>query len=174
MKPIGDFAELLGKASLEQYLALYPPPVLLQHAATGAFQRLSGEPGETLFRFDDDAKPQPSQFSLPKEVAYMVLGLHSSSQPDQARLLVGCDEICDVRVRDASVSREHAWVERRKDGVYIRDAESTLGTKINGQRLLKGQERKLVNSDQVMLGMVNCTYLDPQGFYLFAREFLGL
>jgi len=174
MKPIGDYEGILSSRTLEQFLAYHPPGVLLQDTAKGSFQALDGKPGETLFRFYDLDSPSPSEDSIPKAVRYMVLLLRSARDHAATRLLVGCSEACDVEIRDKSVSREHAWIECREDAYYIRDSESTIGTRVNSKRLQIGEERKLNNSDRVTIGTVDTTFFDPVGFYLFAKEFLGV
>lgn len=70
-----------------------------------------------------------------------------------ARLLLGRDAACDLRfdpAADAEVSARHAEV-LMKDGVAIvRDANSTNGTYVNGERL-RG-ERRLEDGDVIRLG----------------------
>ena len=174
IKPIGDYEGILSSRSLEQFLAYNPPAVLLQDAASGKFQALAGEPGQTLFRYYDLDSPNPSEDSIPKAVRYMVLLLRSERDPKATRLLVGCSDSCDVEIRDKSVSREHGWIEFREGQYFIRDNDSTIGTRVNSKRLQAGEERQLTSNDTVTIGTVDATFLDAQGFYHFAKELLGV
>ena len=118
MEPIGSFAERFRQTSLEDYLASSPPAVLLQDAASGSFQPVGDEPGDTLFRVEPTPDPGDSglvlsRSSLPKEQAYLVVPLDSAEAGERPRLVLGCAEYCDLRIADSSISREHAMLERR-------------------------------------------------------------
>jgi len=176
MKPIGDYAILLKTQTLEEYLAENPHGVLLQHAAKGSFDAFQGTPSETLMRFEGElrSRAELDEESLPLGLTYMVLPLGSLEHTKAIRLLVGCQDECDVTLKDTSVSREHAWIELRDGRYHISDNGSTTGTQVNGKHLAADEERKLANSDQVTIGTVDMTYLDAEGFYRFTREFLKL
>jgi len=53
----------------------------------------------------------------------------------EERLVVGSGEGVDVSVADSTVSRLHAELERRDDGLWIRDLGSTNGTFVAGVRI---------------------------------------
>ncbi len=61
------------------------------------------------------------------------------------RILVGRAPTADVRIDDPRVSRLHARIEMRDDGVYVEDLGSRNGSTVNGvvsagQRLTGGDE----------------------------------
>jgi pSer/pThr/pTyr-binding forkhead associated (FHA) protein len=61
------------------------------------------------------------------------------------RILVGRAPSADIRIDDPVVSRLHARIEMRDDGVYVEDLGSRNGTSVNGvvsagQRLAAGDE----------------------------------
>ena len=65
------------------------------------------------------------------------------------RILVGRAAGADLRVEDDRVSRLHARVEMRDDGVYVEDLGSRNGTELNGERV---ESHKLRVDDEVTVG----------------------
>lgn len=179
MKPIGDYASLFAQVDYGEYLRGDPPAVLLQDAAIGCFRPLrSDDPRETLFRSSDSGFDAEEEFGgspapLPREVAYMVFPIRSNTDPEQARLLVGSADDCDLRINDTSVSRMHAWIARQGDDYVIEDNDSTISTYINGGLLRPGELYKLIPSDQLTLGAVDLIFLDATAFFHFVRTLFG-
>ena len=50
-------------------------------------------------------------------------------------LLIGRDETCDIVVADRQVSRQHAKLTRKQEGVILEDLGSKNGTYLNNQRV---------------------------------------
>ena len=50
--------------------------------------------------------------------------------------VIGRGTQVQLKLNDATVSRRHATIIRTARGVYIRDDGSTLGTFVNGRRIL--------------------------------------
>jgi putative nucleotidyltransferase with HDIG domain len=71
------------------------------------------------------------------------------------RLRIGRHEPCEVRLDDASVSRQHAEIFPGPRGWRLRDLGSTNGTYLNGNRVGKGewplQERDILEVGEFML-----------------------
>jgi len=179
MKPIGEYAEILAAQGAEEFLASAPPAFLLQDAATGSFEPVDDQPGETLFRVEPTPDPGDSGLdlsrgSLPREQAYLVIPLAFGETEANPRLMLGCAESSDLRVEDNSVSREHAWIERRGTDLVLGDNGSTTGTQVNDEPLEAGQEQVLVNGDRLMLGSVSLTFLEVDAFYEFVKRYLDL
>ena len=65
------------------------------------------------------------------------------------RVLVGRSTGADLRIEDDRVSRLHARVEMRDDGVYVEDLGSRNGTELNGERV---ESAKLRVDDEVTVG----------------------
>ena len=63
-------------------------------------------------------------------------------------------ESVDVCILDPSISRRHARIIRRSDGLYIRDEASTNGTFVNGIKLKKKEEIKIDKSSEIQFGKV--------------------
>lgn len=179
MKVIGEYAEQFTRLSLEEYLNTNPPAVLLQDAASGSFGSVGEDPGDTLFRVEPTPEPGDSGLdlsrgSLPHEEAYIVVPLDPPEAGGRTRLVLGCAESCDLRIADASISREHALLERRGDDYTLEDVNSTTGTQVNDEPLVSGRPQLLVNGDRITFGAVTLTFLEPDAFFEFVRRFLSL
>jgi hypothetical protein len=178
LKPIGDFAKTFAALDLGQYLAGDPPAVLMQDVTKATFRSARGKSGDTvdlLLQADQDAREsgETDLGSLPREVAYMVVTLRSSSDPASSRLLLGSSAACDIIIPDQSVSRQHAWLERQGEDYHIEDNHSRNGTWIDSDMLNPGSQRKLSPGDMLTLGSTDLIFLDPAGFYHFVTRFLG-
>jgi len=177
LKPIGDYAPLLEMKTLGEFLATDPPAYLLQDATSGQFEALQGEPGDTLPRLQagmaapafDSVEIEPD--AIPRDIAYMVLELRSEAR--SLTLSVGCAGDCDLVVRETTISRRHASIDRRGDTYYLRDLNSTAGTYLNSQRLDARAKLELKPGDRVGLGGVDLTFLDPSVFFHLVQRFLG-
>ena len=67
-------------------------------------------------------------------------------------LTVGRSETCSIRFDPMSeriASKQHAFIEAKADGFYVRDNQSTNGTFVNGQRI---ESIKLNSGDQIQFG----------------------
>jgi hypothetical protein len=70
---------------------------------------------------------------------------------------VGRGVEADVFLDDVTVSRNHALLVRRRDGVYIDDLGSLNGTYINRRRI---ESHKLEDGDELQIGKYKLTYLE--------------
>jgi pSer/pThr/pTyr-binding forkhead associated (FHA) protein len=66
------------------------------------------------------------------------------------RILVGRAPSADLRLGDARVSRLHARIEMRDDGVYVEDLGSRNGTLVNGTEVTA--PRRLEVDDELTVG----------------------
>ena len=67
-------------------------------------------------------------------------------------LTIGRSETCSIRFDpniERIASKQHAFVESRSDGFYIRDNQSTNGTYLNGARV---ESARLNSGDRVQFG----------------------
>jgi pSer/pThr/pTyr-binding forkhead associated (FHA) protein len=75
---------------------------------------------------------------------------------------------CNLVVPDDDMSREHAELERRWDGVFLRDLRSKNGVMVMGERVVG--ERRLSDGDLVVLGQTSLRLQDPEDRYLRQME----
>ncbi len=66
------------------------------------------------------------------------------------RILVGRAPSADLRLDDPQVSRLHARIEMREDGVYVEDLGSRNGTAVDGSAVV--EPRRLEVDDEVTVG----------------------
>jgi FHA domain len=75
---------------------------------------------------------------------------------DGERTAIGRTPESDVFLDDVTVSRNHALLVRRRDGIYIDDLGSLNGTYVNRERI---ESRKLVDGDELQIGKYKLSYL---------------
>ncbi len=73
------------------------------------------------------------------------------------RMAIGRAPNADVFLDDITVSREHAVLERRDDGLHLSDSGSLNGTYVNRQRI---ESVRLADGDEVQIGKYRLTYIE--------------
>jgi hypothetical protein len=73
------------------------------------------------------------------------------------RMRLGRSPEAEVFLDDVTVSRNHAMLVRRRDGLYIDDLGSLNGTYVNRRRI---ESHKLVDGDELQVGKYKLTYLE--------------
>ncbi len=72
------------------------------------------------------------------------------------RILVGRAPSADVRIDDPRVSRLHARIEMRDDGVYVEDLGSRNGTLVDGAPV--ASSRQLSSGDEITIGTASIIF----------------
>jgi pSer/pThr/pTyr-binding forkhead associated (FHA) protein len=129
-----------------------PPPAPVASAPAPAHASLYSAPTPLAQPAWDDPRPvlatlemrnegptKGSLFSLRTPLAHVGRGAHN-----------------DVRLADESVSETHAKLQRREDGWYLVDMDSTNGTYVGGTRV--AGERKLEGSPDIRFGGVKMRF----------------
>ena len=75
----------------------------------------------------------------------------------EERVSIGRSPDAGVFLDDVTVSRNHALLVRRRDGLYIDDLGSLNGTYVNRRRI---ESHKLAGGDELQVGKYKLTYLD--------------
>jgi pSer/pThr/pTyr-binding forkhead associated (FHA) protein len=73
------------------------------------------------------------------------------------RVTIGRSPEANVFLDDVTVSRNHALLVRRRDGLYLDDLGSLNGTYVNRRRI---ESHKLSNGDELQVGKYKLTYLE--------------
>jgi hypothetical protein len=73
------------------------------------------------------------------------------------RLSIGRTPDAAVFLDDVTVSRNHALIVRRRDGLYIDDLGSLNGTYVNRRRI---ESHKLEDGDEIQVGKYKLSYLE--------------
>jgi pSer/pThr/pTyr-binding forkhead associated (FHA) protein len=75
------------------------------------------------------------------------------------RNTIGRSPEAEVFLDDVTVSRNHALLVRRRDGLYIDDLGSLNGTYVNRRRI---ESHRLQNGDELQVGKYKLTYLEER------------
>jgi pSer/pThr/pTyr-binding forkhead associated (FHA) protein len=75
------------------------------------------------------------------------------------RLTIGRSPEAEIFLDDVTVSRNHALLVRRRDGLYIDDLGSLNGTYVNRRRI---ESHRLQDGDELQVGKYKLTYLDER------------
>jgi hypothetical protein len=73
------------------------------------------------------------------------------------RIAIGRSPDANVFLDDVTVSRNHALIVRRRDGLYIDDLGSLNGTYVNRRRI---ESQRLTNGDELQIGKYKLSYLE--------------
>jgi pSer/pThr/pTyr-binding forkhead associated (FHA) protein len=71
------------------------------------------------------------------------------------RILVGRAQTADLEIDDPRVSRLHARIEMRDDGVYVEDLGSRNGTAVNG---VASEGQRLAPGDEIRIGAASIIF----------------
>jgi predicted membrane protein len=84
----------------------------------------------------------------------LVLHVQEPSLPQRQETIttsvwIGSSKDCQICLHDLSVSYEHCYIQKTKQGFFIVDLQSCLGTKVNGETI---QRTKLHKEDNICVG----------------------
>ncbi len=120
--------------------------------------------GETTMSFTPPAEPgsDTGVMDAAVEAPTLVIRLGGGRQGDQFPILgerttIGRAPQSDVFLDDVTVSREHAVIERRHDGVRLTDLESLNGTYVNRARV---ESINLTDGDELQIGKYRLTFIE--------------
>jgi pSer/pThr/pTyr-binding forkhead associated (FHA) protein len=122
------------------------------------------DPTTTTYKVDETGDYQPVDIDEVVEEAGAALVIRSgggrsgeSFTIDGDRTGIGRSPDAEVFLDDVTVSRNHALIVRRKDGLYIDDLGSLNGTYVNRRRI---ESHKLEDADEIQIGKYKLSYLE--------------
>jgi pSer/pThr/pTyr-binding forkhead associated (FHA) protein len=120
--------------------------------------------GEATISFTPPAEPgaDSEMMDAVVEGATLVIRLGGGRAGDQfavgpARTSIGRAPQSDVFLDDITVSREHAVLEQRDDGVHIVDQGSLNGTYVNRERV---EDARLSDCDELQIGKYRLAFIE--------------
>jgi hypothetical protein len=130
-------------------------------------QRTEGskeDPTTVTYRVDDTGDMHPVDIDEVVQEAGAALVIRAgggrageSVTIEEDRMTIGRTPDASLFLDDVTVSRNHALLVRRRDGVYIDDLGSLNGTYVNRRRI---ESHKLVDGDEIQIGKFKLSYLE--------------
>ena len=116
------------------------------------------------YRVDESGEYQPVDLAEMVEAEGAVLVIRSgggrsgeSFTVDDDRMSIGRAPDATVFLDDVTVSRNHALLVRRRDGLFIDDLGSLNGTYVNRRRI---ESHQLADGDEIQIGKYKLSYLE--------------
>jgi hypothetical protein len=111
---------------------------------------------------DADTDPGAAPLEVAAEVPALVIRAGGGRAGEHFTLVkdttsIGRSPSADIMLDDVTVSREHARVLRKEDGLYIEDRDSLNGTYVNRHRI---ESHRLGDGDELQIGKFKLTFLD--------------
>jgi hypothetical protein len=135
----------------------------------GAFLAEAGEPGSgdttEVYQLDESGELRAVDLEeVTHEGATLVIRAGGGRAGEAfnisgERMTIGRSPEAEVFLDDVTVSRNHALLVRRRDGLYIDDLGSLNGTYVNRHRI---ESHRLQNGDELQVGKYKLTYLDER------------
>jgi hypothetical protein len=94
--------------------------------------------------------------------------------PFATTVLVGRSASNDVAVPHSSVSKLHARISIKPDGLYLSDAGSSNGTVVNARKLRPSEEVKLASGDLILFGACPYVVLDAASLHAILQRFAAM
>lgn len=130
----------------------------------GAYLAEEVAPGSTTAQYDlgetsegESVNPADTQADGPSLVIRTGGRAGDSFTLDGDRFTVGRDTDSDVFLDDVTVSRNHAVIVRRADGLHIDDLGSLNGSYVNRRRI---ESHFLADGDELQIGKFKLTFLE--------------
>jgi pSer/pThr/pTyr-binding forkhead associated (FHA) protein len=119
----------------------------------------AGEPTQAFAAYVEDEEEAADE---PDDGAVLVIRGGGGRAGEQFKInadkmAIGRTPSAAVFLDDITVSREHAILERRPDGLHLSDAGSLNGTYVNRQRI---ESVRLADGDEVQIGKYRLTYIE--------------
>ncbi len=114
-------------------------------------------------------RPSPARASSPSAQLQLLEIAKTPGNPYPDRVSVGRARNCDLVIRDASVSKLHAYFGIAGTELELIDLDSHNGTQVNGRRLISRQRMLVGSGDVIAFGSVSARLLDAVSLYDLLR-----
>ena len=120
-----------------------------------AYHKVLQQYGETTVLMGEDEQEEDRKVIVEEEheaplfLASFAEGKYKPIYVENS-IIVGCmEEGCSYLLKQRGISRMHAKLMKKADGLFLLDLNSTNGTYLNGEALVSGEEFKLEEGDVV-------------------------
>jgi hypothetical protein len=165
--------KLAQEHEAEAFVRYVQNPVLVGSAIKSGIISSSGMGNDTLnsTQIFEPSKSQTSSLPASESLKHAIYPLVKAEYPATPRgaFYIGRINGNDMIMPDYAISKRHAIIDIEEGLYYIRDAGSTNGTKVNGERLGK-KRAKLSDKDVVGFARYEFTFLYPKSLYKMLRD----
>jgi two-component system cell cycle response regulator len=88
-------------------------------------------------------------------VGYLYYGSKRRELELNKDIVIGRDQGCNLVLQESFVSRRHAVIESRKEGLFVEDCGSTNGTLVNGKKI---ERERLYGGEVIRIGNIAMTF----------------
>jgi hypothetical protein len=165
--------KLAQEHEAEAFAKYVQNPVLVGSAIKSGIISSAGMGSDTLnsTQIFEPAKSQSATFPASESLKHAIYPLVKGEYPATPRgaFYIGRINGNDMIMPDYAISKRHAIIDIEDGLYYIRDAGSTNGTKVNGERLGKKRTR-LNDKDVIGFARYEFTFLYPKSLYNMLRD----
>jgi hypothetical protein len=104
--------------------------------------------------------------TVPSSATSEALALVLAHRGPEDQVTLGRSATCELTINDGTLSQTHLVFIHDAAGLWtVRDAGSTNGSWVNGQKLAPGQPVELANGTRIQAAQVHLTHYDPEGLW---------
>jgi len=149
------------------FAARYPWPFLIGEVTLHAPRRATRTLGDPSRAGSDTLPPPPAGGEAPSLV---VLPIRKASGLFADMITVGRTSNHDVVLRDVTVSKFHAFLKIEDSVVWLTDAGSHNGTRVDGQACVPRRAVRAASGARVQFGGVELALSDPESAWELLRQ----
>lgn len=159
---VADYAEQLRKVGKDDFLRLYPRPVLIVAGLAGTLK-------------EQERSKTGTQVSEVSDILRMgtivgrVFHVEKAKGSPPGPVLIGRVSDNDIAIPEYSISKRHCFLAVVANEIRMTDCGSTNGTLINGFPLEPKKPYRLYGGETITLGRFLMLFHQPEGFIEYLR-----